>query len=234
MQKIITLSVFLFSLANVSGQNLTGKELLQKSIEYHDPQGKWPVFKGGLHLVETRPDASDRKTHLHLNNKTAYFELIQHRDENELVHVLENGECFQLLNKSRDISGEDREQHELNCDRTYLLRNYYLYLWGLPMKLKDTGTQVHDEVGNTEFQGKQVLSLKVTYDKAVGKDTWYFYFNPDNYALVGYRFFHDETKNDGEYITLEGEKTIKGIRFPKNRKWFTNQDEKFLGEDILE
>ncbi len=155
-------------------------------------------------------------------------------EENELVHVLENGKCFHLLNKSRDISDEDREKHKLNCDRTSLLRNYYLYLWGMPMKLTDPGTNIHDEVEKSDFQGKEVLSMKVTYDEAVGNDTWYFYFTPNNYALVGYRFYHDESKNDGEYITLDGEETINNIRFPKIRKWYYNKDDKFLGADILE
>ena len=51
---------------------------------------------------------------------------------------------------------------------------------------------------------------------------------------MGYRFYHVEEKNDGEYITLEGEEKIKGIRFPKTRKWYYNKDDKFLGADILE
>ena len=102
------------------------------------------------------------------------------------------------------------------------------------MKLRDEGTQIYEKVTTTTFQDKEVLSMKVTYDKAVGEDIWYFYFNPKNYALVGYRFYHDEDVNDGEYIPLEGEEVINGIRFPKTRTWYVNKDDRLLGADILE
>ena len=234
MKKTFTLFFcFLFSVA-IFSQNLTGKQLLEKSIQYHDPGGKWSTYKAGLHLTETRPNGPDRKTHVHINNKTSFFELIQHREENELVHVFENEKCIHLLNKSADISEEDREKHKLNCDQTKILRNYYLYLWGLPMKLTDSGTIVHDEIKKADFQGQESLAIKVTYEEHIGKDIWYFYFHPTTYAMIGYRFYHDESKNDGEYITLEGEEMIEGVRLPKTRKWYYNKDDKFLGADSLE
>lgn len=46
--------------------------------------------------------------------------------------------------------------------------------------------------------------------------------------------YHDEAANDGEYIPLEGEEIINGIRFPKTRTWFVNKDGRLLGADILE
>ncbi|MEM1322964.1 MAG: hypothetical protein AAGG75_22050 [Bacteroidota bacterium] len=60
------------------------------------------------------------------------------------------------------------------------------------------------------------------------------YIHPSTYALLGYRFYHDESKNDGEYITLEGKVLLNGIRFPQTRKWYKNADDKFLGADILQ
>jgi hypothetical protein len=35
-------------------------------------------------------------------------------------------------------------------------------------------------------QGKEYLVLKVDYQKEIGKDTWYFYFNPKTYAMEVY------------------------------------------------
>ncbi|MEO1261532.1 MAG: DUF6503 family protein [Bacteroidota bacterium] len=234
MIKIISLIVALLYAVPLFSQNLTASQLLQKSIDYHDPGGKWNTFKGGLHLKETRPDGPDRRTHLHINNKKSFFELIQHKEGNELVHVFENGNCIHLLNKSKNISDADRKKHKLNSERTQLLRDYYLYLWGLPMKLTDPGTKIHEEVIEMDILGEPALALKVTYDENVGDDTWYFYFNTINYSLMAYRFYHDESKNDGEYILCPDQKNIKGINFPASLKWYYNKDDKFLGEDILE
>ncbi len=234
MEKVFTLVFVCLCCSPLLSQNITGPELLEKSIQYHSPNAEWRYFKAGLHLTETRPNGTDRKTHVHFNNEESFFELIQKRDGHKLVHTFEREGCFHKLNGSSKISDADREKHKLNCERTRLLRDYYLYLWGLPMKLADYGTIVHEEVVPTDFQGNEVLAMKVTYDESVGKDIWYFYFDPTSYALVGYRFYHDESKNDGEYITLEGEEIINGVRFPKTRKWYYNKDDKFLGADILE
>ena len=101
------------------------------------------------------------------------------------------------------------------------------------MKLKDPGTIIDPKVTAIDFDGQKSLALRVTYEEAVGKDIWYFYFHPETYALIGYRFYHDESKNDGEYITLEGEESLSSLRLPKIRKWYTHKENKFLGADIL-
>jgi hypothetical protein len=50
---------------------------------------------------------------------------------------------------------------------------------------------------------------------------------------VGYRFFHDEGKGDGEYIVLEGEIEGGGLRLPARRTWYTNAEDELLGTDVL-
>ncbi|MGB1831275.1 MAG: DUF6503 family protein, partial [Flavobacteriaceae bacterium] len=44
---------------------------------------------------------------------------------------------------------------------------------------------------------------------------------------------HNEAKNDGEYIILEEEIEIGGIRLPKKRSWYYNSDQTYLGTDHL-
>jgi hypothetical protein len=73
----------------------------------------------------------------------------------------------------------------------------------------------------------------VNYAEEVGKDRWYFYLNTETYALEIYQFFHEESKNDGEYILLSEETEIKDIKIPKNRAWYYNNDNKYLGTDFL-
>ena len=114
-----------------------------------------------------------------------------------------------------------------------MYQNYYTYLYGLPMKLKDAGTIIDENIILKEFNGENYLVLKVTYEKEVGKDTWYFYFDQTTYALKRYQFFHDESKNDGEYIVLDQELLVNGIKIPKNRSWYYNNDDRYLGIDIL-
>lgn len=51
--------------------------------------------------------------------------------------------------------------------------------------------------------------------------------------MIGYRFYHDEAAGDGEYILLSGERAVRGMRIPVERRWFTNADDRYLGTDTL-
>ena len=101
------------------------------------------------------------------------------------------------------------------------------------MKLKDPGTRISEQVSRRRFKGVEYLVLEVKYDPETGSDTWYFYFDPETYALRMYQFYHNPQANDGEYILLEGETEIEGMRIPLKRSWYTNDREAFLGADIL-
>ena len=230
---IFTLLILTFGIS-LFAQNITGSKLIANSITYHDPNGHWEQQELFLNLRETRPGSADRITQIQINLSEEYFKLDQLRNEDKIIREVSKTICLHKLNGSRKISTADIEKYRLSCERSKTIRDYYTYLWGLPMKLKDPGTIVDEVVVNSTFQGKTCYKLKVTYDPQVGEDIWYFYFDTTTFALIGYQFFHVEADNDGEYITLEGEETINGIRFPKKRGWYVNKDNEFLGADILE
>lgn len=224
----------IFAQSTTASQSLpTAEAVLKASIQYHDPKGVWAKEAFQLSLRESRADGSARETTIRLDNKTGAFELSQKREDHLLFRSIKGDQCETKLDGSTEISEEDRKKHRLTCDYNRNMSNYYTYLYGLPMKLRDPGTIIHETIQVKNFQGKELLEIKVTYDPEVGKDTWYFYFDPSSYALKGYRFYHDESKNDGEYITLAGEERIGKLRLPKVRKWYTHQEDKLLGTDEL-
>lgn len=231
MVRIFTL-ILLFPLW-AAAQTPSAQEVLNNSIRYHDPQSQWAKAPLRIQLRETRPGAADRETSLVIDLTAERFVLDQLREGNRLVYRLEKGACLYELNGHSDLTEEEIKTHRLNCDRAKSMRDFYTYLWGLPMKLHDPGTIIGEEVLDTRFNEQPCWGLRVTYSPEVGKDTWYFYFAKDNYALIGYRFYHDEAKNDGEYIILEEEATVGGFRLPRVRKWYTHGEEAFLGSDEL-
>lgn len=80
---------------------------------------------------------------------------------------------------------------------------------------------------------KKYIMVQVTYDEAVGSDVWQFYFNPSTYALEVYQFFKGTDETTGEYILLDDIALIEGIKMPKNRAWYYNKDDGYLGTDRL-
>ncbi len=233
MRKFLVL-VFLVSLP-IPGfaQELTGPQLLEKAISYHDPEGKWPRFAGHFQVVMDSPDRPKRTSDITLDLPRTYFKLKASRGGTTTEYILERDSCSLALNGNTTFTAEEAKASQLTCERARLMKDYYSYLYGLPMKLRDPGTRLDPVVQKRVFHGKEYRVLRVTYDKDVGEDTWYFYFDPDTYAMEAYQFFHDESKNDGEYILLSGEERIQEIRMPKVRAWYYNKDNSYLGTDTL-
>lgn len=234
---IISFALFLNTSA-IMAQNINANQLIDATINYHDPQRQWQRFNDTLVVEMTTPKQAARKSTVVIDLKNDYFNLKAVRNNIETAYILDKNDCTLKLNGNARFTDADAKTHNLNCDRALFMKNYYTYLYGLPMKIKDPGTIIHNNVKRTTFKGKAYLKLQVSYTKAVGSDAWFFYFNPQTYAMEVYQFFRTNDNGDiiedsGEYILLSGETTINGIKMPKVRKWFYNKDDTYLGTDTL-
>ena len=230
MKKLILLLFILCSLTNFS-QEITGEQLLNRAIKFHVPNNNWSTFKGTLFVTMKTPNRPKRESEITIDLPKEYFSV--------KAQTSGNTTTYNVINKNANIkfngnipTEEEKKKYNLNIKRANLYKNYYTYLYGLPMKLKDEGTIIHKKVERKKFKEKEYLVLKVTYLKEIGKDTWYFYFDPTTYAMEVYQFFKD-TKESGEYILLSGLEIINGIKMPKNRAWYYNKDDGYLGTDFL-
>lgn len=212
----------------------TADQVLDKAIAFHDPNGNWRSLNTTFTVVMTTPERPTRTSTIKVDFPHNSFNLKVEQGGDTYTYNLNGDDCTITLNGSENISKADAEKFRLDCKRGDFMKNYYTYLYGLPMKLKDQGTHLDPKVQKKTFKGKEYLVLKVTYDAEVGTDDWYFYFDPKSYALEVYQFYHDEAKNDGEYILLEGLEDINGIKMPKTRAWYVNKDNKYLGTDTLQ
>ena len=231
MKNQITFLMLFVSIISFS-QEITGDELLEKSIQFHDPNGNWNTFEAEFFVTMETPKRSPRKSRIRINLPKEYFFVKAVRDTVVTEFAVHKNDCSFALNGNINPSDENKKKFSLNCERANLYKNYYTYLYGLPMKLKDSGTIIHEKVERKRFKGKEYLVLKVTYNKEVGKDTWYFYFNPKTFAMEVYQFYKEE-KNSGEYILLTGLEIINGINMPKTRAWYYNKNNGYLGTDVL-
>ncbi|MEO9872499.1 DUF6503 family protein [Ekhidna sp.] len=210
MKKFFILIAF-FPLLVVA--QITSKEVLAKSIKYHDPNREWTTLKAILTFNEVRPEGPERFSTFILDNGKDYYKV--NRNDEEIYEVVQG--------KGKVLLG-DKE-----VERSLFMRNYYLYLWGLPMKLLDEGTALDEEVLKENINGIACHVLRVVYEK----DTWYFFIDQKTGRLVQYKFYKDEAAGKGELIGLEDEVSFKSLRFPQKRSWYTLPEMKYLGTDIL-
>lgn len=217
----------------LNAQTISSRELLDKAIAFHDPNNHWDAFSGSFKVLMQTPNSSDRLSLIHMDFPKQQFTLEVKKDEDSYSYSFNKETCETSLNGSMEISDENRKKYRLTCESGKMMQNYYTYLYGLPMKLRDPGTILDDTILTKTFKGKEYLVLKAAYEEGVGNDVWYFYFDPKTYAMEVYQFYHDESKNDGEYILLEGLEEVNGIQMPKTRAWYYNKDNTYLGTDIL-
>ena len=230
MKILVSATLFLFALTSINAQNISASEVLNKSIAFHDPQGNWPTFNGELQVTMVTPKRSPRVSVINIDLPSEKFQLIQSRDSIETRYNLEKGKCTTTVTDS--LVGK-----RTPCEMAVFFKDYYTYLYGLPMKLKDPGTLLGQKAERVTFKGKEYLKISVKYDEAIGTDVWQFYFDPKTYAMEVYQFFkgdpEGEGKNTGEYILLKDLKTINNIQFPQVREWYYNKDNTYLGTDKL-
>ena len=238
MKSFYSIIALIFLPVLVLGQDITAEELLAKTIAYHDPNGNWRSFNGTFQVISQTPKSSDRISEISINNPEDRFYIKMTREDNITEYTVQGEKCSIAYNGSSDLSEETLKENRLSCRRAKTLRDYYTYLYGLPMKLRDPGTNLAPLVTTQRYRGKEYLVLWVTYDVSVGTDVWTFYFDPKTYAMELYKFYKGDPsrlgKDTGEYILLTEEEVIEGIKMPKVRNWFYNKDDKFLGTDTLE
>ena len=231
--KYFFLLVSLVTTTGCLGQGISGSELLAKAIEYHDPNDHWQSFKSEFTVTMESPKGDKRISRINIDRPASSFKLTTNKAGKTTEQMVIGDKCLLKVDGTAITSEQDMASHDISCERAKKMRDYYTYLYGLPMKLRDPGTLIDPNVETKTIRDKEYLTLKVTYTEDVGRDTWYFYFDPNSYAMKAYQFFHDETKNDGEYIVLTGEEIINDVKMPKNRAWYYNRNDQYLGTDIL-
>lgn len=208
----ISLTILSFSCQQSSPK--TGKELVQRAIKYHDPEGNWESLKATFVMKDSLPPGRDSRS----------YEFSLDNSISKMTYAIEGLE-YEVVSDSLAILTGD-----ITKERSLRMRNYYTYLWGLPMKLTDPGTFIEEDIRTELLGGKEYLVVRVPYED----DQWYFYFEPETYKMAAYKFYKDEPNQIGEIIYLEGEKEFKGIKIPANRTWYRTEKPEFLGVDMLQ
>jgi Family of unknown function (DUF6503) len=214
--------------------DFTAKDVLNQCINFHDPKGNWGNLHQKLYFHAKEPDNDNIREEVLLDNRVTYFCHISRADSNVIEKEISDTTIVARINGDTAISAENRKKYRLMPRQIRSARNSYVFLYGLPMKLRDSGTILSDTVRMDTFNGKNYLVLNVKYEKGVGNDTWFFYIDPTTYALEGYRFNHNRKPNDGEFIICQDLIEVDGVRMPKVRLWHDNETKKYMATDILD
>jgi hypothetical protein len=215
MNRILLIIIVLgfYSCKTKTAEPVTGRDFILKSIQYHDPKGSWTTLKATFVIQDSLPAGRDSR----------FYEFSLDNKQSKMVYKIK-GLHYIVWNDSVQVF-----EGEVEKERALRMRNYYSYLWGLPMKLMDSGTEIEDLVKTEILDGVSYHVVRVPYEK----DIWYFYLEPDTYRMAAYKFYQDEPNQKGEVIYLENEVEFQGMKIPANRSWYRTEISEFLGTDQL-
>ena len=100
--------------------SLSASELLDKAIQYHDPQGKWETFSGQVRLITTYPREGRNygEEIIEIRNDDNYYRCTINRDGGVAVRGIEAGQCFREVNGNNEPSEEELAAFILDCEGT--------------------------------------------------------------------------------------------------------------------
>ena len=160
------LAIFCFLIVLVSCNSpITSDEVLNNAIAFHDPNNLWPSFNGSLNVTMETPDHANRDSEIIINLPDDYFYVKAVRDTSTTVFEVSKDKCKVEYNGRSEFTDEEIKTHRLSCERAQMYKDYYTYLYGLPMKLKDPGTNISEEVLYKTFKGKDYLVSRRMYDQ---------------------------------------------------------------------
>lgn len=219
------------------------RDLLERSIAHHDPNGVWSRARIDAQLRLERPEQPETNFQYSWDPRTEILRCATTRGEHRIEWLLEPSRVEQgqqlfvgSVDGRSDFPAIQRDEFNVTRERAELWRDYYGFLLGIPMTLATTGrrgARLVDDIQSEIFNGRSVLVLTIEYSEPVGHDTWKFFLDPESYALVGCRFFKEDLAA-GETIVFEGQVESEGVRIPALRHWYVTATEEYLGSDRVQ
>ncbi len=205
----------------------TAKDLILHSVAYHDPNGNWTKFKSNM---EIKTDLWKKEGGIEKSTRTLFFDRSQsifkmHSTRNgiELKGEINQDTCYNTALNEIPADQVEKFKSVLGCQGITFYKDYFTYLFGLPMNLLDADAIIDNTILERTYNGVKYDVVKVNYEPLDKKRPWYFYFNKKNHAFELCKFTSREDENKGgEYIIYNHQKNIQDIKLSSQIVWLYN------------
>lgn len=183
-------------------EKLSNEEIISRTIEFHDPYNNWHTLRAEFHF-------------------DSQFSFADSTQEDIVVQIEVAENNFKYDNKYRKVAlsyPRDtcmQESENGSCEQYRWTKNFYTYIWGLPMKLKDPGIHPEKETKKTFFNNYKCHVVPVHYEK----ENFLFYIDTANFQLRGFEFHKNDSSGKGEKIVLKDLYEFNHIKFPRHKTY---------------
>jgi hypothetical protein len=217
--------------------NLTGQQLWEKCISYHDPEGKWKNYEGMVHIytIRSKADSSGEEI-LQIKKPEDFYQSTRIVLDVKAIMGIKDGKCFHAVNGNDQPSDDQLEKYRISCENASFHKEHHTCHFGLPMQLKTSGVVVQEKIKTEIFYNTMCHVLTFVGKKGVVnhpyyEGTWNLYIDPVSYAMKGLRRQSDEYP--GSYEVFINELEVGGIIMPQVKVVFMNEDGSHFYTDIF-
>lgn len=216
------------------GQELNGKEIIEKSQKHHDPNGNWKKANFEAHIQEPRIRNPYRYSIIKMNIGDDTFELTRNRGEHISTHIIgKNGESSGLLDGEFVQDKEVLKQYRLNSEMNNIYKTSYNFRLGMPMSLTEKTIEEYGQTTEAMFNGEEAYKVEIELKEPIFSEYWKIYISRENYKLLGVEIVFPDDPTKGERLYYDGEFKFDGITIPRMTHWHEYAGDGYSGSDII-
>ncbi|MEQ6125113.1 DUF6503 family protein [Pseudotenacibaculum sp. MALMAid0570] len=217
---ILLLTVCLVS-CTAKEKQFSGKELLEKSLQYHDPKEEWSTAKFTLSIREPRTKNPERFSIVSINNQDNSFMLSRAREGKMALYELDaEGKTIVLLDNQVVKDSSLIKHYFLEHNRVKRYQDFYVTLLGLPMSLTEKRLSKVGSSTQVIFNEKSAYKVPIQLKEPMFSDTWNLFFSTENFSLIGIEMIFPEDPMKGERLYFLDNFQIDSMTIPKIRHWY--------------
>ena len=228
---------FLFALLFIGctspKKELSGNEVLEKSIQKHDPNNQWNSAEFTLRIQEPRLRNPERFSLVYMNNANNAFKLMRNRGEKVASYGINaEGVTTVLLDNLALEDSLSIKKYMLQPRRVKSYQGFYQMLLGLPMSLNENTIAEFNTVSTTIFNEKESYKIQIKLKKPVFSDVWNLFISKDDFTLLGIEMIFPNDPTKGERLYFNKTIQIGDISIPRIRHWH-ELDDTYSGSDVI-
>lgn len=190
----------------------TAQDIVEASIKFHDPKNKWAnlnaefLFESKFSFNDSVPEELQVTIDVQKND-------FQYHNLDRKVNIQYPQESCIIL------------QGEGTCEGYRWTKNFYTYVWGLPMKLQDSEARIQEGFSSDTINNIPLNVVAVHYEN----ENFKFYFDQKSSELKFFSFIKNNAEKHGEFIELRGLFEYNEIKFPAVKEWRESDSKKLIG-----
>ena len=212
----------------------TASELVEKSIKFHDPEGKWNNFSGKVALTNIDPSGNSFGTEIiEIGVAEDFYNWTRLAGGMKISRGIKDGKIFYSVNGNSNPSPQQIKDFGLVESEILMMKEWHYFHFGKLAHFKSGGSVLQEKVTRNNLKGNECFLITYTGDSSKVTLPWWageigFYIDSKTFAIAGMNW-----SSLNSYETMEGYLDINGIKLPRVRNFYTKEDDLLQYVDVF-